>query len=108
MDAVLAAARAAGEDTWRLPLTESGKEELKSDVADLKNAGTRMGGSISAAWFLKEFTGDAPWVHLDIAGPSNTSKEKGYVGKGGTGVGVRTLVELVRARMQEDGRPSRP
>jgi leucyl aminopeptidase len=107
MDAVLAAARTAGEDTWQLPLTESVKEELKSDVADLKNAGTRMGGSISAAWFLKEFTGEAPWVHLDIAGPSNTSKEKGYVGKGGTGVGVRTLVELVRARMQEDGRPQR-
>jgi leucyl aminopeptidase len=108
MDAVLAAARAAGEDTWRMPLVESVKEELKSDVADLKNAGTRMGGSISAAWFLKEFTGDAPWVHLDIAGPSSASKERGYVAKGGTGVGVRTLVELVRARMQEDGRPSRP
>jgi leucyl aminopeptidase len=107
MDAVLAAARAAGEDTWRLPLTESVKEELKSEVADLKNAGTRMGGSISAAWFLKEFVGDAPWVHLDIAGPSSTTKEKGHVAKGGTGVGVRTLVELVRARAQEDSRPTR-
>jgi len=107
MDAVLAAARAAGEDTWRLPLTESVKEELKSEVADLKNAGTRMGGSISAAWFLKEFVGDAPWVHLDIAGPSSTTKEKGHVAKGGTGVGVRTLVELVRARAQEDSRPAR-
>ncbi len=107
MDAVLAAARAAGEDTWRLPLTDSVKEELKSDVADLKNAGTRMGGSISAAWFLKEFVGDAPWVHLDIAGPSSTTKERGHVAKGGTGVGVRTLVELVRARIQEDSRPPR-
>ena len=107
MDAVLAAARTAGEDTWRLPLTESVKEELKSDVADLKNAGTRMGGSISAAWFLKEFVGDAPWVHLDIAGPSSTTKEKGHVAKGGTGVGVRTLVELVRARALEDSRPPR-
>jgi leucyl aminopeptidase len=107
MDAVLAAARAAGEDTWRLPLTESVKEELKSDVADLKNAGTRMGGSISAAWFLKEFVGDAPWVHLDIAGPSSTTKERGHVAKGGTGVGVRTLVELVRARTHEDSRPPR-
>ncbi len=107
MDAVLSAARAAGEDTWRLPLTESVKEELKSDVADMKNAGSRMGGSISAAWFLKEFVGDAPWVHLDIAGPSSTSKEKGYVGKGGTGVGVRTLVELVRARAREEARPPR-
>jgi leucyl aminopeptidase len=107
MDAVLAAARTAGEDTWRLPLVDSVKEELKSDVADLKNAGTRMGGSISAAWFLKEFAGDAPWVHLDIAGPSNTTKERGYIAKGGTGVGVRTLVELVRARAQEEARPPR-
>jgi leucyl aminopeptidase len=107
IDAVLAAARTAGEDTWRLPLVDSVKEELKSDVADLKNAGTRMGGSISAAWFLKEFTGDVPWVHLDIAGPSSTTKERGYVAKGGTGVGVRTLVELVRARALEESRPSR-
>ncbi|MGA8891367.1 MAG: leucyl aminopeptidase [Anaeromyxobacteraceae bacterium] len=107
IDAVLSAARAAGEDTWRLPLTDSVKEELKSDVADLKNAGTRMGGSISAAWFLKEFVGETPWVHLDIAGPSNTTKERGYVAKGGTGVGVRTLVELVRARMAEESRPPR-
>ena len=90
-----------------VPLVESVKEELKSDVADLKNAGTRMGGSISAAWFLKEFAGDAPWVHLDIAGPSSTTKERGYVSKGGTGVGVRTLVELVRARAQEEARPQR-
>jgi leucyl aminopeptidase len=107
MDAVLAAARAAGEDTWRLPLTESVKEELKSEIADLKNAGTRMGGSISAALFLKEFVGDSPWVHLDIAGPSSTTKERGYIAKGGTGVGVRTLVELVRARAAEESRPPR-
>jgi leucyl aminopeptidase len=107
IDAVLDAARAAGEDAWRLPLVESVKEELKSEVADLKNAGARWGGSISAAWFLKEFVGDAPWVHLDIAGPSNASKERGYVGKGGTGVGVRTLVELVRARAAAEERPAR-
>jgi len=107
VDAVLAAARAAGEDMWRLPLTDTVKEELKSDVADLKNAGARWGGSISAALFLKEFVGDAPWVHLDIAGPSNASKERGYIGKGGTGVGVRTLVELVRARAAEESRPPR-
>jgi leucyl aminopeptidase len=107
MDAVLTPARAAGEDTWRLPLTESLKEELKSDVADLKNAGTRMGGSISAALFLKEFVGDAPWVHLDIAGPSSTTKERGHVAKGGTGTGVRTLVELVRARAAAESVPPR-
>jgi leucyl aminopeptidase len=107
IDAVLQAARAAGEDTWRLPLVDSVKEELKSDIADLKNAGARWGGSISAAWFLKEFTGDAPWVHLDIAGPSSSTKERGYVGKGGTGVGLRTLVELVRQRVADEERAGR-
>jgi leucyl aminopeptidase len=97
MDAVLAAARAAGEDTWRLPLTEAVKDNLRSEIADLKNTGERWGGAIAAAHFLREFVGETPWVHLDIAGPSHSSKERGYVGKGGTGVAVRTLVELVRA-----------
>jgi leucyl aminopeptidase len=95
-DRVLAAARRAGEDLWRLPLTASVKENLESNVADLKNAGERWGGAISAAHFLHEFVGDVPWAHLDIAGPSHSTKERGYVAKGGTGVAVRTLVELVR------------
>jgi leucyl aminopeptidase len=107
VEAVLSAARLAGEDLWRLPLVDSVKEELKSDVADLKNAGSRLGGAISAAHFLKEFTGDVPWVHLDIAGPSNAAKERGYVVKGGTGVGVRTLVEMVRTRANEESIPPR-
>jgi leucyl aminopeptidase len=97
MEGVLAAARAAGEDVWRMPLTETLKEQLKSEVADLKNAGERWGGAISAAWFLKEFVGETPWVHLDIAGPASTSKERGYLAKGATGAGIRTLVEFVRA-----------
>jgi leucyl aminopeptidase len=80
-----------------MPLTEAVKDTLKSDVADLKNTGERWGGAISAAHFLREFTDDAPWAHLDIAGPSHSSKERGYIGKGGTGVAVRTLLELVRA-----------
>ncbi len=96
IEGVLAAARNAGEDLWRMPLTESLKENLKSDVADLKNAGERWGGAISAAWFLREFAGETPWAHLDIAGPSFSGKEAGYIGKGGTGVALRTLVELVR------------
>jgi leucyl aminopeptidase len=97
VDGVLAAARAAGEDFWRLPMTESVKENLKSEVADLKNAGERWGGAISAAWFLREFVGETPWAHLDIAGPAHSGKERGYVAKGGTGVAVRTLVEFVSA-----------
>jgi leucyl aminopeptidase len=96
MERVLAAARAAGEDVWRLPLTEALEEQLKSDRADLKNTGERWGGAITAAHFLKRFAKDAPWVHLDIAGPSHTPKERGYHAAGGTGFGVRTLVEFVR------------
>ncbi len=95
---VLESARAAGEELWRLPISEFQKDVLKSDVADMKNAGERAGGSINAAIFLKEFVGDTPWVHLDIAGPSQSPRERGYFSKGATGVGVRTLVELVRRR----------
>ncbi|HUK66515.1 MAG TPA: leucyl aminopeptidase [Anaeromyxobacteraceae bacterium] len=105
MDKLLPAARAAGEDFWRLPLTEPVKETLKSEVADLRNTGERFGAAISAAHFLQEFTGGTPWAHLDIAGPAHSSKERGYVGKGGTGVAVRTLVEFVRSWSSSD-RPS--
>ncbi len=97
VDAVLAAARASGEDVWRLPLVEALKEQLKSDRADMKNTGERFGGAISAAHFLHAFAKETPWAHLDIAGPSHALKERGYVAKGGTGFGIRTLVELVRA-----------
>jgi len=98
---VLEAARAAGEEMWRLPVTELQKDVLRSEVADMKNSGERWGGAINAALFLKEFVGDTPWVHLDIAGPSVSPKERGYLGKGGTGVGVRTLVEYVRRRASQ-------
>jgi leucyl aminopeptidase len=96
-ESVLAAARAAGEDVWRLPMTEALKEQLESDRADLKNTGDRWGGAIAAAHFLHAFAKDVPWAHLDIAGPSHTPKERGYLAKGGTGFGLRTLVEFVRA-----------
>jgi leucyl aminopeptidase len=97
VDGVAAAAHAAGEEVWRLPLNESIKENLKSDRADLKNLGDRMGGAIAAGHFLHAFAGTTPWAHLDIAGPSHSPKEYGYVAKGGTGFGVRTLVEFVKA-----------
>jgi leucyl aminopeptidase len=96
VDGLLAAARAAGEEVWRLPLVDSLKEQLKSDRADFKNAGDRQGGAISAGHFLHAFVKGAPWAHLDIAGPSHSGKERGYVPKGGTGFGIRTLVEFVR------------
>jgi leucyl aminopeptidase len=93
------ASKAAGEQLWRLPLPEHMKELIKSPIADLKNTGGPKGGSITAALFLREFVGDVPWAHLDIAGPSHLDKELGVDPRGGTGHGVRTLVELVRRRM---------
>ncbi|HZA51553.1 MAG TPA: leucyl aminopeptidase, partial [Myxococcaceae bacterium] len=101
VSAFLAAARSAGEEMWRMPLFELQKDALRSEVADMKNAGERWGGAINAALFLREFVGDTPWVHVDIAGPSQSTKERGYHGKGATGVGVRTLVEFVRRRAEE-------
>jgi leucyl aminopeptidase len=95
---VLEAGKSAGEELWRLPLSEPLREGLKSEVADMKNTGDRWGGAITAALFLKEFVGETPWVHVDIAGPSMSPKERGYLDKGATGIGVRTLVEMVRAR----------
>jgi leucyl aminopeptidase len=99
MTEVLSASRRAGEELWRMPVHELQKDALRSEIADMKNSGERWGGAINAAWFLREFTGEVPWVHLDIAGPSQSPKERGYYSKGATGVGVRTLVELVRGRM---------
>ncbi|HEX7474819.1 MAG TPA: leucyl aminopeptidase [Dehalococcoidales bacterium] len=92
---IIDAGAEAGECMWQLPMNDEYKELNKSDVADIKNSGGRYGGAISAAWFLREFVEKIPWVHLDIAGTSDTDKEKGYLVKGATGVPVRTLVNLV-------------
>ncbi len=105
---VLNAAKTAGEDAWRLPLTPSLEELIKSSVADVKNTGGRYGGAITAGLFLKKFVGKTPWVHLDIAGPSYLEKDHRYDAKGATGVGVRTLVELVKQRMVEEKVPAPP
>ncbi len=93
-DELLAAARSAGEDVWQLPMLDSFADQLKSDVADCKNVGTRWGGAITAAKFLEKFVGTTPWTHLDIAGPSFASSGNASREGGGTGVMVRTLVEL--------------
>ena len=91
-DRVLAAAEAAGERMWPLPLIDEYKELLKSDVADLNNVGPRGGGALTAGIFLREFAGSTPWAHLDIAGTAFTEKDLPLGPKGGTGVGVRTLL----------------
>lgn len=98
-EAMMAQLRAAGEHTaervWQLPLFEDYSKQIKSDFADIKNTGGREAGSIIGGAFLKEFTGDTPWVHLDIAGTAWTREGKSYVPKGATGVGVRLLVEAL-------------
>ncbi len=93
-DRVLRAAKAEGERMWAMPLEDDYKEYLKSAFADLANVGGRWGGAITAAIFLKEFAGDTPWVHLDIAGTAWLDESKPFLAKGPTGVPVRTLVRL--------------
>ncbi|MEK7281856.1 MAG: leucyl aminopeptidase [Chloroflexota bacterium] len=100
---VIKAGKAAGEAQWPMPLVEEYKEQIKSDVADIKNTGDHWGGAITGALFLAEFVGDTPWVHLDIAGPALSQKDKGYIIKGGSGVGVRTLVNLVLSLAEKQG-----
>jgi leucyl aminopeptidase len=94
-DQLLAASKTTHERLWPLPLWDDYKKAIKSDVADMKNSGGRMGGVATSAIFLKEFT-DYPWAHLDIAGMALTEKGKGYVPVGGVGFGVRLLTELLR------------
>jgi leucyl aminopeptidase len=94
---VLAAGARAGERLWPLPLIDEYRDGLKSEVADLRNTGPRPGGAITAGLFIREFAGDTPWVHLDIAGAAFTDKELPYAPKGGVGFGTRTLLEYVLA-----------
>jgi leucyl aminopeptidase len=99
--AVAAAGATTGELVWRLPLHDDYAELVKGTVADLVNSGERgVAGSIAAAEFLRRFTGDVPWAHLDVVG---TSWDRGsaYAGKGASGWGVRLLVELARAHAAE-------
>jgi leucyl aminopeptidase len=89
------AAGTAGESVWPLPLPQEYRKLLESEVADVRNVGTGgYGGALTAGLFLKEFVGDVPWAHLDIAGPARASSDDGYLTKGGTGFGVRTLIAL--------------
>jgi leucyl aminopeptidase len=94
----LSAAKLAGEEMWHLPLPEKLRDQLKSEIADMRNTGERFGGALTAGLFLKEFAGDTPWVHVDIAGPASADKPDGHVGKGGTGFGVSTIVEYLAGR----------
>jgi len=103
VDQIMAAGRDTGEKYWQLPMFDEYKELIKSDVADMKNTGGRQAGSISAAFLLAEFVGDAAWVHLDIAGTSTSAKTKGYLAKGATGTPARTLARLASRLAEETG-----
>jgi leucyl aminopeptidase len=92
-----AALAVSGEKFWRLPLGDEYAEQIKSDIADIKNTGGRWGGAITAAEFLKVFVEDTPWIHLDIAGPAWLQEGKPYIDKGASGIGVRSILEWVRS-----------
>lgn len=89
------AAERADESVWPLPLPKEYRKLLDSEVADLKNVGGPYAGALTAGLFLKEFTGERPWAHLDIAGPMRSDADEAWLSKGGTAFGVRTLVELL-------------
>jgi leucyl aminopeptidase len=103
IDKILGAAQRTGEKMWYMPMPDEYKEQIKSEIADIKNTGNRYGGALTAALFLAEFVDNTPWVHIDIAGPRLSNKDSGYMVKGATGFGVRTLIELAlnEAKSQE-------
>jgi leucyl aminopeptidase len=98
IEEVRSAGERSGERVWPLPLWDEYRDLMKSDIADVKNAGGRPAGSISAGWFLREFVDGFPWAHLDIAGTAYTEREDATRVKGPTGVGVRLFSEFVLGR----------
>jgi leucyl aminopeptidase len=95
-DKLLASSKAAGEKMWQMPIDDEYREFIKGTVADIQNIGSgKGGGAITGAMFIKEFAGDSPWIHLDIAGTAWNDDAKSWLAKGPTGVALRTLVHLV-------------
>jgi leucyl aminopeptidase len=98
---IRAAGEASGERAWHLPLFDEYTEQIKGEVADIKNSGGRYGGALTAGAFLEEFV-DYPWAHLDIAGTAYHGKpQNSYTPKGATGAPARLLVEFLRARAED-------
>src|ERR1700680_3096489 len=95
-DKLLASSKATGEKMWQMPLDDEYREFIKGTVADIQNIGSgKGGGAITGAMFIKEFTGDSPWIHLDISGTAWNDDAKPWLAKGPTGVALRTLINLV-------------
>ncbi len=95
IDEIISAGKKAGEKIWQLPLDKEYREQIKSEIADIKNIGGRKAGTITGAYFIREFVEDTPWAHLDIAGTAWNDSNKPHLSAGPTGVCVRTLVKLV-------------
>jgi leucyl aminopeptidase len=107
MDRLRAAGDYSAERVWELPLFEEYSKHIKSDFADIRNVSSgREAGSIIGGAFLKEFVGETPWVHLDIAGTAWTRESKPYIPKGATGVGIRLLVKTLEGMLEETPRPA--
>jgi leucyl aminopeptidase len=88
----------SGEKFWRLPCTDDYRDQIKSQIADIQNTGlTRYGGATNAAMFLKEFVGETPWIHLDIAGTAWIDDNKPWQSKGPSGIAIRSITEWVRS-----------
>jgi leucyl aminopeptidase len=100
IDQVIAAGMEVGEKFWQLPLDKEYTNQIKSDIADIKNVGGKKAGTITAAAFLKEFSEETPWAHLDIAGTAWGDPATAYRSKGPTGVAVRTLIEFIERSAQ--------
>ncbi|MGC2660286.1 MAG: leucyl aminopeptidase [Bryobacteraceae bacterium] len=107
LNRLMDATKSAGEKTWQLPMDDEYKEYLKSVYADLPNIGGRYGGSITAAWFLREFADPTPWVHLDIASTAWSDDGKAWLSKGPTGVTVRSFITLALDWSQAEMNPSK-
>lgn len=97
------AGEAAGERHWPMPLFREYRELIRSEIADLKNSGGRLAGAVTAAWFIREFAGDVPWAHLDIAGSAQSDKPRPWAPSGPTGTGVGTFINLAQ-RLAREGR----
>lgn len=95
MEKMKKASDQSGERVWQMPLLEEYREYVKSDIADLKNSAGSSGSLASSGYFLSTFAGDTPWIHLDIAGTAWTDKDRPYIPKGATGVGVRLLMQFL-------------
>lgn len=102
VEAIRACGEDAGERHWPMPLFPEYREQIRSEIADLKNSGGRAAGAVTAAWFIREFAGDTPWAHLDIAGTAGYEKGKPWAPAGPTGTGVGTFINLAR-RLAETG-----